>query len=223
MQIAQGQEPLVDVLDQRDINLMEGTPLVARLLLYNDDTRYTHHILYWYEKANFKSGLTVIQKYVRISLIIVKERSISHQLIENELLRVGREVSSYWEPLQSASFISLGILAQELLLITLILFIATTKIVEYINEDLWRNRNQKIFMNFATEREKILLNSLQKLGETEDRKDTESILEYLENEAGVETDQNNLNKTLERFSEYGFIERDIIFQDNTPKLVWRIF
>ncbi|MEM4713699.1 MAG: exosortase/archaeosortase family protein, partial [Candidatus Bathyarchaeia archaeon] len=68
-QTAYGRYPLVEVLVSKDIQLLEGNQLIARYLVFqNSEENYTQFTLYWYEKATFKLGATVQQRYVRISL-----------------------------------------------------------------------------------------------------------------------------------------------------------
>ena len=58
-QTAHGQYPLVDVYDSREIQLLHDPLLVAKFFVFDSPNNYTQVTLYWYEKASFKTGLTV--------------------------------------------------------------------------------------------------------------------------------------------------------------------
>ena len=67
-QTSRGRYPLVEVLDSKEIRLMENPPIIARYLAFRNPNNYTQIALYWFEKATFNNGITVEQKYV-LSLI----------------------------------------------------------------------------------------------------------------------------------------------------------
>src|SRR3990170_2149308 len=133
-QTAQGQYPLVNVLDQRDTQLLPDTPLIARYFAFESPDDYTQTTLYWYEKATFKTGLTIEQKYVRISLIILTTTAESYEQHEQELLTAGQTIASAWEPMKTQALISLGIPAQQALLAASIVFLAATETTQYFNQ-----------------------------------------------------------------------------------------
>ncbi|MGQ9538272.1 MAG: hypothetical protein ACUVTE_01605 [Candidatus Bathycorpusculaceae bacterium] len=147
---AHGQYPLVNVIDSRDVQL-PGENIIARYLVFQDiDQNYTQVTLYWYERATFKIGATIQQKYVRISLVTLTKEQASYRQHEDFLLAFGLEIARYWEPIKSQSIVSLGVPAQQALLAALIAFIVTTKTTQYTSD--WRKKtsNLKIFNNFAT-------------------------------------------------------------------------
>lgn len=84
-----------EVLDSRDIQLLEDTPLIARFLTFGSPENYTQVTLYWYEKATFNRGVTVEQRYVRISLIILT-RSQDYAALEEKLLAFGKTIAVFW-------------------------------------------------------------------------------------------------------------------------------
>jgi hypothetical protein len=88
-QTAQGQAPLVEVLDSKDIQLLQHTPLIARFLVLNQEP-YTQVTLYWYEKVAFKSEFTVEQKYIRINLIMLTQNPQLYPIFQEELLTVAK-------------------------------------------------------------------------------------------------------------------------------------
>ena len=225
-QTAQGRYPLVSVLDSRDIQLLENVPIIARYFVFTDKEgiyvpkNYSQVTLYWYEKATFNMGLTVEQKYVRISLITYAPNTADHKQFEDELLTIGQQIASYWEPLKGQSLVSLGVPAQQLLLALSIVFIAFTKTVQHSNE--WRKRtnNLKIFNNFASANEKLVLQTVSDLTKEKKALKTSEISAVLK-KTGKPIKSEKLLNILSRLEEYGLVKKDIVSAKNRPRLVWK--
>jgi len=219
---SQGQYPIVEVLDSRDIQLL-GDSIIARYLVFKDsDQNYTQVTLYWYERATFKIGATIQQKYVRISLIIILTKDQSnYQQTEDFLLDFGQEIASYWEPIKSQTLISLGVFAQQMLLAVLIAFIVSTKTAQHVNE--WRKRtnNLKIFNNFGSPKDKLVLQTTIKLNKEKKAVTTMDINLAIKRKVGKFMKLESLMEHLNRLQDYGFIKRDIISNHNKPLLAWR--
>jgi len=222
MQIARGQYPLVSVLDQRDIQLLPEVPLIARYLVFESPQKYTQVTLYWYEKATFRTGISVASKYVRISLIILTQTGTPYERYKDELLDVGRQTASHWEPLKNQSLISLGIPAQQILLASSIAFVAFTKTAQSTYEKMKRTNNQKIFQNFASQREKLILQTIQELAQEEKKMETREIKTAIEKKLGESLELEDLSNILNKLEEYGFIRKDIASVENRPKMIWKI-
>jgi len=221
-QTAQGQYPLVSVLDSRDIQLLEGVPIIARYFVFESPQNYTQVTLYWYEKATFNTGITVEQKYVRISLIILTRNSTNYQQLEDELLTFGQVIASYWEPLKSQSLISLGVPAQQLLLVLSIAFVAFIKTAEHSNE--WRKKtnNQKIFNNFASANDKLVLQTVLDLAKENKVMETREINTAIKRKKKKSLNFAKLLNTLDNLEEYGFIKKDVAAVKNRPRLIWKV-
>jgi len=223
MQTAQGRYPLVKVLESKDIQLLEGSQLIAKYLVFQDPKQnYTQLTLYWYERATFKIGATVQQKYVRINLIILLITNPSgYQRHEDQLLDFGKTIAHYWEPIKTQSLFSLGIPAQQTILIMSIAFIIIAKVTQSTKE--WRKRtnNLKIFSNFASTTDKLLLKAITELSRTKKAMTTAEINGAIKNKAGKSMALEKLLERLNRLQEYGFIKMDVISNNNEPVLVWK--
>jgi len=223
-QTAQGQYPLVPVLDQRDLKPLEDVPLIAQYLVFTRPPpyNYTQVTLYWYEKAAFNTGITVEQKYVRISLLILTHNSTNYKQYEDELLPAAQAIISYWEPLKAQSLISLGVPAQQVLLVASVVFVAFIETAQYSNDWRKRNNNMRIFKIHATAEEKTLLQTIENLHQKERKVKTKTINEELEHNTGSSWELQKLVRALNRLEEYGFLKKDIRNINNEPQLVWRI-
>jgi hypothetical protein len=220
-QIAQGQYPLVQVHDSRETLLLPDVPLTARYLTFTSPDNYTQTTLYWYETATFNTGITTTQKYVRISLLTITENATGYEQYENQLYNVGQTVAAYWEPLKNQALVSLGIPAQEAILIASIAFVAVAATTEYSAQ--WRKKtsNMKLFNNLAPKEEKLCLQTIQKLAENKKTFKTQEIAQALMEKTGQNPTPQGLNALLKHLEQYGFIKHDLATKDDTPVLVWK--
>jgi exosortase len=220
---AQGQYPLVNVYDSREIQLLQDPPLIAKYFVFDSPDNYTQTTLYWYEKATFKTGLIVEQKYVRISLIILTHDSSEYPQFEEELLSTGQLIATTWEPLKTQALISLGIPAQQALLAISIAFLGVTITTQYFNEQRKASNNLKLFNNFASPTEKLVLEAVRELTEDKKRIKTSDILENVRKKPGGRSISfKKLLNTLKVLDEYGLIRRTVISVGNTPVLTWKV-
>ena len=228
IQTAHGRYPLISVLDSRDIQLLPDVPLIARYFVFRDEEgiyvprNYTQVTLYWYERATFNMGITVEQRYVRLSLIVYTRNATNYQQLEDQLLTFGQTIASYWEPLKSQSLVSLGVPAQQLLLTLSIAFIVFTKTVQHSNE--WRKKtnNLKVFNNFAPPEERLILQTVLDLAKEKKKMETKDIHAAIKRRKGKSVKFDELFDALTRLEEYGLVERDTVSLRNSPKLIWKI-
>jgi len=227
-QTAYGRTPLISVLDSRDIQLLPDVSITARYFVFKDEEgiyvpkNYIQVTLYWYERATFNMGVTVEQRYVRISLIAYTRNMTNYQQLEDELLTFAQAIASYWEPLKTRSLISLGVPAQQLLLALSVAFILFTKTGQYLNELRKKSNNLEIFNKFAPAKEKLILQTILDLAEEKKKMETKDIYAALKTRKGKSVKFDDLFNILTRLEEYGIIKRDIMSVKNSPKLIWKI-
>jgi len=210
------------VLDSREIQLLENPPIVARYLTFNHPAKYTQITLYWFEKATFNTGITVEQKYVRISLIILTNDQTDYKRHENKLLFIGRTIANHWQPLKIQSLISLGIPAIQLTLAACITFLTITITLQQLYQSRKKARNLKLFKGFASKEDKLLLKTIINLTKSKRNIETRDILKALHSKTGKSSKLNDLIEKLNHFEEYGFIKKDIVSTDSYSKLVWKV-
>jgi len=219
-QTALGYPPLASVIDSRDVQIMENPPIIARYFVFRSPGKYTQVTLYWYETASFNTGLTVEQRFVRISLIIIAANSTTYHEHEEELLTFAQPIAAYWEPLKGQSLFSVSVPLQQLLLAASILFIVITGTAQYTRE--WRKKrsNLKIFEKFAPPSEKLLFQTIKKVNE-ETKVTTEKIAHALEQVTGKSPESDELIHMLNHLQENGLVEIDIANIKDNPQLVWK--
>jgi len=200
---------------------LEDVPIIARYFVFESPKNYTQVTLYWYEKATFNTGITVEQKYARISLIITTRNSTSYPQLEDELLTFGQAIASHWQPLKTQSLVSLGVPAQQLLLTLSIAFVVFTKTVQHSNDLRKKSNNLKIFNNFASADEKLVLQTVLDSAKEKNAVETREINAAIKRRKKKSLKSDELLNTLNDLEEYGFIKRDIVSVKNTPKLVWK--
>ena len=223
METDQGQYPLLDVHDSREIQLLQDPPLIAKYFVFDSPDDYTQVTLYWYTRATFKTGLTVEQKYVRISLIILTQTSAGYPQFEEELLAIGQLIATTWEPLESQALISLGVPAQQALLAVSVAFLAVTVTTQYFSERRRTANNLKLFNNFASPEEKLVLQTVLDLAKEKKHMQTSDILKNVRKKRGGRSMSfKKVLNALNVLDENGLIRRTVVSVGNSPVLVWKV-
>ncbi len=218
---AQGQNTLVKVYDSRETQLLENPPLIAQYFVFDSPNNYTQVTLFWYEKASFNTGLTVEQKYVRISLLVLVDDASNYRELEDELFTFGQIIAESWEPLKTQSLISLGIPAQQSLLAGSIIFLVGTRTTQYFAEKRKASNNRKIFSKFSSKKEQIAYDSITELAKEKKYLRTSDIVEAVAKHVGKPVSSKKVYSVLRALEEYGFVKRTIISVGNSPVMVWK--
>jgi len=220
-QQAQGNWPLVNVLESRDIQIMQNPPITAQYFVFQSPDNYTQVTLYWYQKALFKTPLTVEPRYARISLIILTKNPNDSPKLEQKLTNMGKTIASYWEPLKAQSLVSLGIPTMQVLLVSTILFAIVIQTTQYTRE--WRRKttNLKIFEKLGSLKEKQLYQTIRELRQETKETTTLSIASALRKAKGKAVKTNELIDRLSDLEKHGIIKADIINILDQPRLVWK--
>ena len=222
-EIAQDEAPLVTVLDIRDIELLQNPPLTAEFLSFinPDQNNYTQITLYWYEAAPFKIGATVEQEDVRVSLIILTQNSTAYSELEDYLAKVALPIANAWEPLKNESIMSLGIPVEQILLGISIAFLIILTVTQYMAQSKKYRNNRKIFNLYATKKEKIVVDTIEKLKKEKKNLLTTDIIEALQKRVGKPVNSKLVLKILKTLETSGFIRQTIIIDEDTPMQRWR--
>jgi exosortase len=220
-QVSQGQSPLVSVQESREIQLYNNPPLIAHYLVFENPDGYTQSTLYWYQKAAYKTELTIEQKYIRISLIILTKNLTDHSLIQEELYTTGQQILEKWEPMKTQALLSLGVPAQQTLLAISIAFVIITKTGQYFTERKKTLNNLGIFRTFASPKEKIILNTIQDIAKEKRHMTTKDIIDHLQKKVKRTINPKRVIHILKTIEAQGFITRTIISKGNTPIVVWK--
>jgi len=224
-QTAQGKAPAVNVFDSRDVQIIENPPIIARYFVFqyppNHATlaNYTQVTLYWYQKALFKTGLTIESKYTRISLIILTENSNDYPKHEQTLLSISQLITTYWEPLKAQSLVSLGIPTMQILLASTIVFAIAMQTTQYASEQRKKTINLRVFERFGSQEEKRLYQTIKDLRQKTKETTTRNIEKELEKANSIESDM--LLSTIENLHQQGIIQADIVNTRDQPKLIWK--
>jgi len=221
LQTSQGRQPLVEVLEERDVILRSDTSKEARYIVFLNEDQMIQNILYWYEKAAFSYGLTLRQKYVRISLIIFQDNADSFSEVEDELFEVGREITAFWEPIKRQSLISLGVPALQLSLIILAVSAVVIRTMKYAKEYSLRTTNQILFQRIGSEEDKGILLSVQNMGGATFQ--VKDIRDAVFEDSGQELSLEGVYDYLSRFEKYGLLQKKVLDIDNSPKIFWKLY
>jgi exosortase len=220
-QIGRGLPPLVDLLESSDVQITENPRIIARYLVFNHPSNYTYVAIYWFQRANFKFGLTVEPRYVRINLLYLATNPNDAPALKEELITIGQSVAAYWEPLQVQSLVSIGIPMTQFLLGSVVfagVFIQTS---QYALEQRKKRTNLKMFEKLASENEKALYQTLNDLSQKTKETTTENVASAFENATGSAVKTDELIKMLNNLQRHGIIKIDIININDQPLLVWK--
>ena len=220
-QQAHGNWPLVNVLKSKDIQIMQNPPITARYFVFEHPDNYTQVTLYWYQKALFKTGLTIEPRYTRISLIILTKTLDNSFQLEQKLLSMGQSITTYWEPLKAQSLISLGIPTMQVLLASTILFAVIIQTTQYTGKWKIKKTNLKIFEKLGSPEEKQLYQTLKELSQKIRETTTQNIASAFEKATGKAVKLNDLIKMLDNLEKHGIINADLINILDEPRLVWK--
>jgi exosortase len=224
-QAAQGRAPMVDVFDSRDVQIMENPPITGRYFVFqypSDEptlANYTQVTLYWYQKALFKTGLTVEYKYTRISILILTEDSNDYPKLEQTLLNMSKLITTHWEPLKAQSLISLGIPTMQILLATTIVFAIAMQTTQYASEQRRKTTNLRVFERYGSPEEKRLYQTIKDLRQKTKATTVKNIEKELEKAKPMKSDK--LRNTLENLNRQGIIQADIVDTLGQLKLTWK--
>lgn len=221
LQTARGLPPLATVLDSKDVQIMQNPPIIARYFVFQHPANYTQVTLYWYQKALFKTGLTVEPKYVRISLIILNETPNDSPQLKQKLVNMGQSIAAYWEPLKAQSLVSLGIPTMQVLLGSTILFAIFLQTTQYTRERRRKTTNLKIFGKLASPKEKLLYQTIKELSQKTKETTTQNIASAFEKATSKEAKLNELIDMLNNLEKHGIIKADTINILDQPRLVWK--
>lgn len=218
-QISRGLPPLVSLLESGDMQLTENPLIIARYLVFQHPSNYTYVALYWYQRAMFKTALTVEPRYVRINLLFLTTNpNDSPELIE-KLQTIGQSIAVYWEPLKRQTLVSLGIPLLQFLLVLAIALIIFTGATKYTIEQRRKNNNLKIFKNHASQKEK---NVLQTIKSSTKKTTFQAIISALKKNTGKAMRPNELTEILKCLEDYGLVKKDIINVEDQPMLIWKV-
>jgi exosortase len=219
--IAQGLPPLVTLLDQGDVQLTENPRIIARYIVFQHPSNYTYVALYWYQRALFKTGLTIEPRYVRINLLVITKSPNDINQILEKLKIVGQEIAAHWEPLKVQSLFSLGIPLQQALLGLTVIAAAFIQTSQYTIEQRRKRINLKIFERVASSKEKMLYQTIKELSQKTEETTTENIALALKKVQEKELKLDKLNDMLKNLQQHGIIKPDLVNIQDQSRLVWK--
>jgi hypothetical protein len=138
--------------------------------------------------------------------MILTQNSAEYSQLEEELLAIGQVIATTWEPLKSQALISLGVPAQQALLAISAAFLAVTITTQYLSERRKASNNLKLFNNFASPEEKLVLQTVLDLAEEKKNIKKRDILENVhKKQGGRSISFKKVLNTLGILDEYGLI------------------
>ena len=219
--LSKGYQPTVTQLSLRDVQILPNPPTTARYFTFQDKrTNVSQVVLYWYENAVFDTGLSLEQKYVKISLIAFTANPDGLSETEDLLLPFGKAVFKYWQPIKTWSQVALTISQNGAILATATLItLATILIYQTIKEWNERKSNLKVYSKLALE-EELILQAVHQASK-EDKSTGNAIASHYQRLTGKPIEVKILLEKLNQAEQAGLIKRDVASREDEPILVWK--
>lgn len=119
----------VEELALRDYQLSENPPILGRFCVFNYTRSGTaHSVIYWFQTSILSINSTIVEKYVKISLVIYPTSLDYISQSESRILTFAKSITSYWQPIHQWSQVALMLSRSRyvLLLLPPLLLVGTT-------------------------------------------------------------------------------------------------
>lgn len=223
----------VDVIELKDVQLLEFPPLVGRLFVFNQKkSTSTVFIIYWFEKAVFNVASNWESRYIKTSLIVYSEDLIKsgeikgvgeYPKVESKLLSMATDIAVYWGPVKTWSiFTPLFASWAPVIIFSVIIFSVFVKMILEMHERKDRAKvykRIKLSSRFIEKDKNVLLmvEILRKHGKATGKE----IFELYKKVSKESTDLNEFLDLLKYAENEGVIERDIENSRDEGLLVWK--
>jgi len=223
----------VNVIELKDVQLLEFPPLVGRLFIFNPKkSTSTVFIIYWFEKAVFNVASNWESRYIKTSLIVYSEDLIKsgeikgveeYPKVESKLLSMATDIAVYWEPVKTWSiFTPLFASWAPVIIFSVITFSVFVKMILEIHERKDRAKvykRIKLSSRFIEKDKNVLLmvEILRKHGKATGKE----IFELYKKVSKESIDLNEFLDLLKYAENEGVIERDIENSRDEGLLVWK--
>ena len=217
--LSHGYQTSVTQLDLKDVQLLENPPLIARYFAFQyKNNNMTQIVLYWRETSTFTTNTTTQQKHVKISLIAYPHETEPIQQTEDELLKLGKAIANYWQPMKTWTEIALLISknGNHLLLIPTTLLIITI-LYQALSQIKTKQTNLKAYKKLSKEN-KTIIDATHKTKTIPTAQNIAATYEKLNNKP-ITTDK--LAEKLQQAQETGLIKKQIINNQDEPILGWK--
>jgi exosortase/archaeosortase family protein len=92
----------------RDYQLLENPPTLGRFCVLNyTRSRTVRSVIYWFQTSILSINSTIVEKYVKISLVIYLKSLDNISQSESRILAFAKSVTGYWQPIQQWSQVAL--------------------------------------------------------------------------------------------------------------------
>jgi hypothetical protein len=124
--------------------------------------------------------------------------------------------------MKNQALISLGIPAQQSLLAASIAFLLITGATQFLAQKRTAANNLKIFNNFASHKERTVLNTVQELAKDKKFIKTNDIVKSVRKRTRKEVNLKTVLRILNTLEEHGLIKKAVVSEANTPSVCWKV-
>jgi hypothetical protein len=216
-----GEQPSVNQLDLRDIQLQDNPPMTVRYFAFQyKNTNQTQVVLYWYETATFDTNSTAQTKSVMISLVMYPSSPQGVSEAEAQELPIALAINSYWEPIQTWSTVALGISQNGFALSAG----ATAILVLLILYAVYLDRKEKLaLLNLYRKlpsQDQLIMKAVTN-AENMHNPTTQVVTLEFQKLAQTTTSESWVAQKLNEAENAGLIKQVLISKDDNPALAWK--
>lgn len=216
-----GGQPAHEILDLRDVQILEDPPIIGRFFAYQDtNSKKIQVFLYWYERVLFETESRFENKYTKTSLIVFINDMEEISKIEEHLLSLGKTITNYWQPVKTWSPIILLVSqnGMSLISITIALLIIT---LTHQAIKRWKERGSNLrAYNKLANQEQLTIEAVHQAAELGNAT-IDAIASTYYQLTGKPIEPSTLRSKLNQAEEASFIRRQIVSQEDEPIITWK--
>jgi hypothetical protein len=151
----------VEELVQRDYQLLDNPPVVGRFCVFHYTRSETNQtVMYWIQTSIFSINSTIVEKYVKISLVTYPTSLDQVSISESRLLSLATSVMDYWRPVNQWSQVALLLSNNKYVLILLPLSLLVGTVLYVVFQRIRDKRADVLAYQKLPQRHKQVVNAI---------------------------------------------------------------
>jgi exosortase len=219
---AQGWQPTVTVLDQRNVQLLQNPIIWARFFAFHYIGEDVYQVvLYWFEQGVFDTGFGAKHEYMLVGLMTYFDHPDECAEVEEMLLPFAKTAVDYWGFLSEWPWIFTVIATEGRRIIPAIAVL----LVAILVFQLYRIREQResnldAYNRLKLKEEKLVLLAVHQACEKGKPTGKDIVLAY-QKLAGKPMEPDVLHEKLTLAEEAGFVKREVASVEDEPVVTWK--
>jgi exosortase/archaeosortase family protein len=216
-----GNQPTVEQLDLRDVQILENPSIIARYFAFKDKSdNQTQVVLYWFENSIFTTNKTSEEKYVEISVVGYPNTPQDVASMENELLPFANAIVNYWQPIKTWTAIAIALSKNGITLAGTTIVLLAAIIIFYTFETMKQRRtNVNVYQKLSSHNKQII----DAIAETQKttKPTPQAIANTYKSKTGLQIEEKELLQKLSETEKTGIAESQIANVQDEPTRIWK--